>query len=385
MKGENIMDNRAFPEIKKHLGFGMMRLPMTDGKIDNEHVSRMVDAFLDNGFNYFDTAHGYHNGLSEVAVKDCLTSRHDRSEYLLTDKLTDEYFKKQEDIRPLIDLQLETCGVEYFDFLLMHAQNARNFEFFKECRAYETAFELKAEGKLRHVGISFHDKADVLDRILTEYPQVEVVQIQFNYLDYDDVSVESKKVYDVCRKHGKPVLVMEPVKGGSLVNLPDDAQKVLDELRSETGSSCSNAAYAVRFAAGFEGMEVVLSGMSNIEQMNDNISVMKDFEPLDEREMEAVKKVADVFNSMGSIPCTSCRYCIEENHCPMDIVIPEAFSCYNRKLLFNDWNQKMYYNDTVIKDHGKAGDCIECGMCEGVCPQHLEIRELLKKVSAEFE
>lgn len=379
------MDNRAFPEIKKHLGFGMMRLPMTDGKIDNEHVSRMVDAFLDNGFNYFDTAHGYHNGLSEVAVKDCLTSRHDRSEYLLTDKLTDEYFKKQEDIRPLIDLQLETCGVEYFDFLLMHAQNARNFEFFKECRAYETAFELKAEGKLRHVGISFHDKADVLDRILTEYPQVEVVQIQFNYLDYDDVSVESKKVYDVCRKHGKPVLVMEPVKGGSLVNLPDDAQKVLDELRSETGSSCSNAAYAVRFAAGFEGMEVVLSGMSNIEQMNDNISVMKDFEPLDEREMEAVKKVADVFNSMGSIPCTSCRYCIEENHCPMDIVIPEAFSCYNRKLLFNDWNQKMYYNDTVIKDHGKAGDCIECGMCEGVCPQHLEIRELLKKVSAEFE
>ena len=379
------MDNRAFPEIKKHLGCGMMRLPMTDGRIDNEHVSRMVDAFIDNGFNYFDTAHGYHDGLSEVAVKDCLTSRHERSEYILTDKLTDEYFSKEEDIRPLIDMQLETCGVEYFDFLLMHAQNAKNFEFFKKCRAYETAFDLKAEGKVRHVGISFHDRAEVLDRILTEYPQVEIVQIQFNYLDYEDVSVESRKVYEVCRRHGKPVLVMEPVKGGNLVNLPEQAQGVLDELRGETGSSCSNAGYAIRFAAGFEGMEVVLSGMSNMDQMNDNISVMKDFEPLSEREMKAVTEVADVFNSMGAIPCTACRYCIEENHCPMDIVIPEAFSCYNRVKLFNDWNQKMYYRDTVVKDHGKASDCIECGMCEGVCPQHLEIRELLKKVAAEFE
>ena len=224
------MYNREFKEIKKHLAFGMMRLPMKDDKIDNEQVCRMVDLFLEKGFNYFDTAHGYHDGLSEIAVKECLTSRHDRSEYILTDKLTDAYFKTEEDIRPLIDSQLEACGVDYFDFLLMHAQNAKNFEFFKQCRAYETAFDLKAEGKVRHVGLSFHDKATVLDRILTEYPEVEIVQIQFNYLDYEDVSIESRKVYEVCRKHGKPVLVMEPVRGGNLVNLPEEAQKALDDL-----------------------------------------------------------------------------------------------------------------------------------------------------------
>jgi predicted aldo/keto reductase-like oxidoreductase len=182
---------------------------------------------------------------------------------------------------------------------------------------------------------------------------------------------------------------MEPVRGGNLVNLPEDAQKVFDDLRAETGSDCSNAGYALRFAAGFDGIEMVLSGMSNMEQMEDNLKTFScndgDFAPLSERELEAVNKVAAVFGSLGAIPCTQCRYCIEENHCPMDIVIPEAFSCYNRVKLFNDWNQKMYYRDTVVKDHGKASDCIECGMCEGVCPQHLEIRELLRKGAAEFE
>ena len=382
------MNNRAFKEIKKHLAFGMMRLPMKDEKIDNEQVCEMVDRFIDSGFNYFDTAHGYHDGLSEIAVRECLTSRHDRSEYILTDKLTDEYFKSEEDIRPLIDSQLETCGVEYFDFLLMHAQNADNFKFYKKCRAYETAFDLKAEGKIRHVGISFHDKAEVLDRILTEYPDVEVVQIQFNYLDYESVSVESRKVYEVCRKHGKPVLVMEPVRGGNLVNLPVDAQKVLDELRAETGSDCSNAGYALRFAAGFDGMEMVLSGMSNMEQMEDNIRTFSccdgDFEPLSEKELEAVWKVADVFGSMGAIPCTGCRYCVEENHCPMEIKIPNLFSTYNSKVLFDMVNPWATF-ENITKDGGKPSDCIECGMCEAVCPQHLEIRDLLKKVSEKFE
>jgi predicted aldo/keto reductase-like oxidoreductase len=382
------MNNRAFPEIKKHLGFGMMRLPMKDGSIDNGQVCEMVDSFLERGFNYFDTAHGYHGGLSEIAVKECLTSRHDRSEYILTDKLTDEYFKSEEDIRPLIDSQLEACGVEYFDFLLMHAQNAKNFEFFKKCRAYETAFALKAEGKVRHVGLSFHDRAEVLDRILSEYPEVEIVQIQFNYLDYESVSVESRKVHEVCRRHGKPVLIMEPVKGGNLVDLPADAQKVLDGLREETGSGCSNAGYALRFAAGFEGIEVVLSGMSSMTQMEDNLDIFTeedgDFRPLSGTEHEALMKVADVFGSMGAVQCTGCRYCIEENHCPMEIKIPSLFSCYNSKLLFNRDIPWATY-EKVTTGCGKASDCIECGMCEGVCPQHLEIRELLKKVAAKFE
>ncbi len=383
------MYNRAFGEIKKHLGLGMMRLPMTDGKIDNEQVCKMVDLFIDSGFNYFDTAHGYHDGLSEIAVRECLTSRHERSEYILTDKLTDEYFKSEEDIRPLIDLQLETCGVDYFDFLLMHAQNAQNFEFFKKCRAYETAFALKAEGKVRHVGISFHDKAEVLDRILSEYPEIEIVQIQFNYLDYESVSVESRKVYEVCRKHGKPVLIMEPVKGGNLVKLPEAAQNVFDDLRAETGSVCSNAGYALRFAAGFDGIEMVLSGMSSMEQIQDNIKTFScnegDFAPLSDRERRAVDDVADVFGSLGAIPCTKCRYCIEENHCPMEIKIPSFFSCYNSKVLFGMNNPWETYESIIEHGSGKPGDCIECGMCEAVCPQHLEIRELLKTVAQKFE
>ena len=382
--------SRAFEEIRGHLGFGMMRLPMKDDTIDNETVCAMVDRFIDKGFNYFDTAHGYHDGKSEIAVRECLTSRHERNEYLLTDKLTDEYFKSEEDIRPLIQLQLDTCGVEYFDFLLMHNQNSKNYDFFKKCHAYETAFELKKEGKVHHVGISFHDKAEMLDRILTEYPQIEVVQIQFNYLDYESLEVESRKVYEVCRKHEKPVLIMEPVRGGNLVKLPEEAQKVFDDLRSETGSDCSNAGYALRFAAGFEGVEVVLSGMSNMEQMEDNLNIFsaggdRGFIPFNDLEYTAVEKVAGIFNAKGVIPCTQCRYCIEENHCPMEIRIPALFSSYNRKIMFDEVLPWMTYEILTSEGHGKASDCIECGMCESVCPQHLEIRDLLKKVADRFE
>ena len=217
-------------KVKKNFGFGCMRLPMNGDQVDIAETTRMVDEFLAQGFNYFDTAHGYIGGKSELALKECLTSRYPREAYSLTDKLTDSYFKTEADIRPFFESQLEACGVDYFDFYLMHAQNADNFKKFKACRAYETAFALKAEGRIRHVGLSFHDRAEVLDQILTEYPQIEVVQIQFNYLDYDDIAVQSRKCYEVCRKHGKPVLVMEPVKGGSLVNLPEEAKKVLDDL-----------------------------------------------------------------------------------------------------------------------------------------------------------
>ena len=262
--------------IKKNFGFGCMRLPMMGEDVDLEQTKKMVDAFLEAGFNYFDTAHGYIQGKSELALKECLTSRYPRDRYILTDKLTATYFQKEEDIRPFFQSQLEACGVDYFDFYLMHAQGAGNFDHFRKCIAYETAFELKKEGKIRHVGFSFHDTPEFLEKILTEYPETEVVQIQFNYADYDDLTVQSRRCYEVCRKHNKPVIVMEPVKGGNLVNLPEEAARVLEDLQG--GSAAS---YALRFAAGFPGMMMVLSGMSTMEQMEDNISFMKNFRPLD--------------------------------------------------------------------------------------------------------
>ncbi len=376
---------QIFPEVKKVFGFGCMRLPMKDGEVDLEEFSQMTELFLQKGFNYFDTAHGYLDGRSERALREVLTSRHKREEYILTNKLTSGFFEKEEDIRPFFEKQLEWCGVDYFDFYLMHAQSASNYDKYKQCHAYETAFALKKEGKIRHVGLSFHDKPEMLDRILTDFPDVEIVQIQFNYLDYADSSVESRAVYDVARKYGKPVIVMEPVKGGSLVNLPQDAQKIYDELNAELGTHYSNASYAIRFAAGFPGMRMVLSGMSNMQQLEDNLSFMENFEPLTSREQEAVAGVMRVFGSLDMIPCTACHYCVEENHCPKHLRIPDLFACLNKKRIFNNWNMDFYYNNVLTLNDRKASDCIGCGGCERVCPQHLEIRKLLGEVAKEFE
>ena len=364
--------------IKKNFGFGCMRLPLKDGEIDLAETSRMVDYFLEQGFNYFDTAHGYLQGRSETALNACLTSRHPRDSYILTDKLTGTFFKTEADIRPFFQSQLEACGVDYFDFYLMHAQSATFYQHFKKCRAYETAFALKAEGKIKHVGISFHDHAEVLEQILTDYPEIEVVQIQFNYVDYDDPAVQSRKCYEVCRRHGKPVLVMEPVKGGNLVNLPEEARKVLDELHGG-----SPASYAIRFAAGFPGIMMVLSGMSSMEQMKDNLSYMKDFQPLNEAELEAVKKVQSIFRGMNLIPCTACRYCTDG--CPRQIAIPDLFAVMNTKQIYHDWNADFYYNNVYTGAGRRASDCIQCGRCEKACPQHLPIRRLLTEIAAEFD
>ena len=376
-----MIQNPFFPEIHGNFGFGCMRLPMKDGKVDYDEFTRMADEFTSSGLNYFDTAHGYIGGQSETAIRDCVAKRYDRSKFLLTDKLTTPYFNKEEDIRPFFESQLQLCGVDYFDFYLMHAQDRNNYQKYKRCRAYETALELKREGKIRHFGISFHDKAEVLDMILNEHPEVEIVQIQFNYVDYDDASVESRKVYEVCEKHGKPVIVMEPVKGGSLVNLPAEADKILRELHGG-----SNASYALRFAASFPNMAMVLSGMSNMAQMEDNLSAMKDFVPLSENEMEAAHKVCDIFRRLNLVPCTGCRYCVDESQCPKGIRIPDMFSSLNAHEAFHNWNTGYYYNNVITGEgHGKASECIRCGKCEKVCPQHLPIRELLKKVATTFE
>lgn len=370
--------NPFFPEINGIFAFGCMRLPEINGEIDYDKFCEMVDAFIDGGFNYFDTAHGYHEGLSEPAIRDCIAKRYDRSRFILTDKLTDPYFHKESDIRPLFEKQLKLCGVDYFDFYLMHAQNAELFEYFKKHRAYETAFDLKKEGKIRHVGISFHDKAAVLEQILDEYPEIEVVQIQLNYVDWESESVEGRKVYEVCEKYNKPVLVMEPVKGGSLVNLPKKAKKIFDDLHGG-----SYASYALRYAADFPNVCAVLSGMSNIEQMRDNLSFMDECKPLSDVEREAIEKVCAIFNEQSLIPCTACRYCTEG--CPQHILIPDLFNCMNQKKAFEDWNQDFYYETVLTTQNGKASDCIGCGKCEKACPQHLEIRKLLVEVAKEFE
>ena len=373
------MKNKFFPEINGKFGFGCMRLPMVNGEVDMPQFCEMVDAFLDSGLNYFDTAHGYLSGKSELALREGLTSRYPRDRYILTNKLSTHFFTQEDQIRPLFEEQLRACGVEYFDFYLMHAQDGEIFEKYKRCRAYETAMELKEEGKIRHFGISFHDRAEVLDRILTEYPQIEAVQIQFNYLDYEDSSVESRKVYETAAKHGKPVIVMEPVKGGSLVNLPEEAQRVLDDLHGG-----SNASYALRFAAGFENMMMVLSGMSTVEQIRENVGFMAEPVSLNEEEQEAIRRVREIFSSLNMIPCTACHYCVLDNDCPKNIPIPELFSCYNLKTTFHSWNQDYYYT-IQTRDRGKASECLKCGKCERICPQHLEIRKLLVQVAQEFE
>lgn len=369
--------NPYFSEVNKNFGFGCMRLPLLEnGDVNYAEFSKMIEAFFVAGFNYFDTAHGYLQGKSEKALKDCLTSRYPREKYLLANKLSNPYFEKEEEIRPFFENQLEWCGVEYFDFYLMHAQNANNYKKYKACRAYEIARELKEEGKIRHVGLSFHDSAEVLDMILTENPFVEFVQIQFNYLDFENVGVQSRLCYEVCRKHNKPVIVMEPVKGGSLVNLPEKAQKVLDDIR--TGS---NASYAIRFAASFEGMFMVLSGMSNMEQMADNLSFMTDFKKLTDAEFKALEVVCNCIREQHLIACTACRYC--EEGCPKQIAIPDLFSAVNAKKRGEEGAEALYASYT--ENRGKASDCIRCAKCERICPQKLPIRTLLVEVAKEFD
>ena len=354
--------NSWFPEIKKNFGFGCMRLPMVGDKVDIPQTTKMVDAFLARGFNYFDTAHGYISGQSETALKECLTSRHPRESYILTNKLSGNFFETAEQVRPLVQTQLDACGVEYFDFFLMHALNLSGHQRYLELGCYDIAQELKAQGKIRHMGISFHDTADVLDKILTDRPDIEIVQIQYNYVDYSDPIIQSKECYEVCKKHGKPVIVMEPVKGGSLVNLP---QKALDLMKD-----CA-ASYAIRFAADPENMVMVLSGMSTMEQMEDNLRYMENYQHLTEEDKEIIEKVRTIYQGQHRIPCTACRYCVDG--CPAGIPIPDLFAA------FNEYRQEKR---TDTEGFCKAAECVECGQCEDICPQKLSIRELLKEVAA---
>jgi len=357
--------NRFFPEIKKNFGFGCMRFPMKGDVVDTAAVTEMVDFFMASGFNYFDTARPYHSGTSEGILKTCLTSRYPREQYVLTNKLSPTKFETEADIRPLFADQLKACGVEYFDFYLFHANSAERHQKFTNTRAYDIVQELKAEGKIRHVGMSFHDSARVLDKILTERPEIEVVQLQLNYMDWDDPKVQSRKCYEVCKKHGKPVLVMEPVKGGTLVNLPEKAMKELKGI--------SPAELAIRFAAGWPNVFMVLSGMSSMEQMQENVSFMKDFKPLAYQQEQMVERIRSIYQAQNRIPCTGCKYCVDG--CYGRINIPQVFACMNDVLEGKEGAMEAY----KALDRG-ADRCIGCDMCSHVCPQGLNIRMLMDQI-----
>ena len=361
-----------FDNVKRNFGFGCMRLPMKDDQVDTEQVSKMVDRFIEAGFNYFDTAHGYIDGKSEKAVRECLTSRYPRESYVLANKLSDWFFKEEKEILPLFEEQLKICGVEYFDFYLFHALNRNSYLKHKECHSFEIVKRLRDEGKVRHIAMSFHDTADVLDMILTEQPDIEAVQLQINYLDYDDPGVQSKKCYDVAVKHGKKVLVMEPVKGGALVNLPDEALKEFEALGDATPVS-----YAIRYAASFPEVFMVLSGMGNMEMMEANVKTMYPFVPLNEKELAATDRAREIIRKYRQIPCTKCRYCAEV--CPMSVPIADMFAVYNEYALAKATRRET--SAALSEFEVKPTDCIECGECEKICPQSIDIRERLKKLA----
>ncbi len=369
-------------EMKK-LGFGTMRLPLVNPEdkadIDIRQVCRMVDLFLERGFTYFDTAYMYHLYASETAVRKALVERHLRESFVLADKLPLSHLKEKEDMARIFDEQLVKCGVEYFDYYLLHNVFQASYETAKRLDAFGFAREKLEEGKIRHLGFSYHADAELLEEILKAHPEVEFVQLQLNYLDWESPYIQSRRCYEVCRRYGKDVIVMEPVKGGTLADVPEDAKALFKEHRPEM----SPASWAVRFAAGKEGVIMVLSGMSDEAQLLDNTSYMQDFKPLDETEEQVIRQVTDILNSSIAVGCTGCRYCVEG--CPKQIAIPEYFSLYNQYRQFGDKsNAKGYYPNYTAR-HGAAADCISCKKCEHICPQHLPIAALMKDVSAVFD
>ncbi len=369
-------------KVKGRLGFGCMRFPKKEGSIDLYETSRMIDLFLEAGFNYFDTARPYLDGMSETTLRECLVKRHPRESFFVTDKLSTMTWDNEDEIDSVLDSELISLGVDHMDMLLMHAQNVATYEKYQRHHAYEHAAAFKAAGKTCHVGISFHDSPEVLERILDDHPEIEAVQIQFNYADMHNGAVKSLGCYEVCERRGIPAIVMGPVKGGNLVELPAEAQAIIDKIPNP--EDLSNAGLALRFAASFSNNRVILSGMSDLNQLQDNIRSMIDPVPLTAEQMATLEKVHDIFNELGMIECTSCHYCTPG--CPQQIMIPEMLGVLNTKRVFGGWNPGWYYDNSLIgSGHGRASDCTECGLCEKACPQKLSIRDLLKEVCKEFD
>lgn len=375
------MDKYFGKDIPK-LGFGLMRLPMLNGKVDIEKVKIMADMFLEKGFKYFDTAYGYINGNSELAVKEVLADRYPRESYILATKLPAwAGAKKKEEAQNMFYTSLERTGTGYFDFYLLHNLGEARTEFFDKFGIWEFLQEKKKEGLIRHLGFSFHDKAAVLDKILTEHPEMEFVQLQINYADWDNPMIESKLCYETARKHGKSIIIMEPVKGGLLASPPPAVESIF----KEADMNATLPSWAIRFAASLDGIITVLSGMSDIDQMEDNLSFMKNFVPLSEKEYEVIRKAQDMLKTIPSIPCTGCTYCMKG--CPKSVAIPGIIKSVNMIKVYN--NETAAKNSYMWNTKGNrlngASACIACRECEKVCPQHIKITEELKKASKIFE
>lgn len=371
----------------KKLGFGLMRLPRIDpsdaASVDIEHVKAMVDKFIEKGFTYFDTAWMYAGFNSENVAKTALVDRYPRESFTLATKLHNGFFNSLEDRDKVFNEQLKKTGAGYFDYYLLHGIEKSSLPKYEKFDCFNWLLDKKEKGLVKHAGFSFHDTADVLDEILTKHPEMEFVQLQINYLDWESRWIDSRKNYEVCVKHNKPVIVMEPVKGGSLARVPEEAEK----LFHAADPKLSVPSWAIRFAASLPNVMTVLSGMSTTEQMEDNLSFMENFVPLTEEETKLCFKVADIINSQIAVPCTGCSYCTEG--CPMHIAIPQYFSLYN-EIMREDmekkgWTVSFTNYDILTQTFGKASECIECGQCEGICPQHLTIIDYLKSVSERFD
>ena len=372
---------RYFGEATPKLGFGLMRLPKTkDGKIDLGQTKQMVDRFMEAGLTYFDTAYVYDDGDSERAAKAALVDRYPRESFTLATKLCawmgahDEKSAKQQ-----FYTSLERTGAGYFDYYLLHALQAGNYKTYDKYHIWDFVKEQKEKGLIKHWGFSFHATPDILDQLLTDHPDAEFVQLQLNYADWENPDVTARENYEVARKHGKSIVVMEPVKGGALANPPTKVQ----EIFRQADLKASFASWAIRYAASLDGIITVLSGMSNLEQMEDNLSYMKDFRPLNAHEQQAIRKAQEAINGVKSIPCTGCHYCT--GGCPKQIPIPEIFAARNRQLVWGQLQEGQAAYDQLAAKGNVTSDCIGCGQCERACPQQIKVIQRLKECAAALE